>query len=121
MTVLDTNIIIEILNGNRDIVDKVKAIDTELAISSITTMELYCGAANKAELNKLERFLLAFHILHLSTDISKLSTQLIKQYAKSHTLDIPDSLIAATALSKNYKLFTLNLKDFKYIPKLRLL
>ena len=39
---------------------------------------------------------------------------------KSHTLNIPDSLIASTALEYKCKLFTYNLKDFKYIDGLKL-
>ncbi len=45
---------------------------------------------------------------------------LIKKYAKSHSLDIPDALIAATAIVNNFKLFTYNLKDFKYIEDLHI-
>ena len=46
---------------------------------------------------------------------------LIKTYAKSHNLDIPDSLIAATVLVLSCKIFTYNLKDFKYIDGLVLI
>jgi predicted nucleic acid-binding protein len=46
--------------------------------------------------------------------VRKKATNLIFKYAKSHNLTIPDALIAATAKS-NIPLFTLNLKDFKYI------
>ncbi len=112
---------IEILKGNQSIIDRIKALKNNLAISSITSMELYYGALNKSELNKLERFISSFTHVHLSNDISKLSIQLIKKYAKSHNLDIPDSLIASTALTHNYKLFTLNIKDFRYIPNLELI
>jgi len=46
--------------------------------------------------------------------------KLIQEYTKSHHLDIPDSLIASTTLSIDGKLFTYNLKDFKYIDGLEL-
>jgi len=45
---------------------------------------------------------------------------MIEHYSKSHGLQIPDAIIAATALSFEMKLFTLNLKDFKYIDGLKL-
>ena len=35
-------------------------------------------------------------------------------------LDMPDSLIAATAIELNLPLFTYNIKDFRYIPGLQL-
>jgi len=38
----------------------------------------------------------------------------------SHKLSVPDALIAATALSNNTPLYTLNIKDFQFIPGLQL-
>ncbi len=121
MILLDTNILIEILKGNQKTVEKIQSLDTTFAISSISVMELYYGALNKAELNKLEKFVSLFHIVHLSENISTQATKLVKTYAKSHNLDIPDSLIASTALVHKYKLFTYNVKDFKYIKNIELL
>ena len=121
MIILDTNIIIELFKGNLQILQKLKSFHKDFAISSITLMELFYGAHNKKEVNELEKFLSSFSLLHITTDISKSATQLVKTYAKSHTLDIPDSLIAATALSHDATLFTLNTKDFTYIPNIKLL
>ena len=70
---------------------------------------------------KIEKFLSLFKVIHLSREISTKSIRLIQTYAKSHHLDIPDSLIASTALVENYKLLTYNIKDFKYIKDLDLL
>ena len=42
-------------------------------------------------------------------------------YAKSHSLDIPDSIIASTALVLGGRIFTYNTKDFKYIDGLELI
>ena len=119
--VLDTNILIEILKGNQAIVEKLERGDFVHCISAITVMELYYGALNKAELIRLKKFITLFEVIEVNTDISILSITLIYTYAKSHNLAIPDSLIAATAMSKNIKILTLNLKDFKYIEGLILL
>jgi len=59
-------------------------------------------------------------VLRIATNISETAVSLIEQYAKSHTLNIPDALIAATAIENNLELFTLNVKDFKYISELKL-
>ena len=118
--VLDTNVLIEILKGNKETITKVQSFDETLLISSITAMEIYYGAKNKAELKKLEQFTALFKVEHLTKDISIKATGLIITYAKSHTLDIPDSLIAATALVSDGKIFTYNKKDFRYIDKLTL-
>ena len=121
MILLDTNVLIEILKGNQKTIEQIQSFDTTLAISSITVMELYYGALNKMELNKLEKFVSLFQIIQLNEAISTQATKLIKTYAKSHTLDIPDGLIASTALVKRCKLFTYNVKDFKYIKHIDLL
>ncbi len=121
MILLDSNVLIEILKGNQNTIDKVQSFNTTLAISSITVMELYYGALNKAELNKLEKFVSLFYIVQLNENISTQATKLVKNYAKSHTLDIPDSLIASTSLVGKYKLFTYNVKDFRYIKNIDLI
>jgi predicted nucleic acid-binding protein len=42
------------------------------------------------------------------------------RYSLSHKASVPDMLIAATALSHDVTLYTLNIKDFKFIPDLNL-
>ena len=118
--VLDTNILIEILKGNKTIIKKLELLSTDFVISSITVMELYYGALNKAELFQLKKFISLFKVIEINENISSISTELIFQYAKSHNLAIPDSLIASTAINIDSKLLTLNLKDFKYIDGLLL-
>jgi len=121
MILLDTNILIEILKDNHETIKKVHSFDERLAISSISAMELYYGAKDKAESKKLEKFISLFEIIHIDISISSRSITLIRTYAKSHGLDIPDTLIAATALVQGYKLFTYNIKDFRFIEGLILL
>jgi len=41
-------------------------------------------------------------------------------YSLSHNLSIPDALIAATAMEHMLELYTLNTKDFQFIPGLML-
>jgi predicted nucleic acid-binding protein len=121
MILCDTNIIIEILKGDDRTIKIIERIGLEnIAISSVTVMELYFGAFNKRELNKIKKHLKALNIVHFDNDISELAVRLIESYSKSHGLQIPDAIIAATALSLEAKLFTLNLKDFRYIDGLKL-
>ena len=105
MILLDTNILIQILKGDNKTIKLVESLPESLSISSISAMELYYGALNKSEIRKIEKFLLLFEVIYLNKDISQNATKLIKTYAKSHNLDIPDSLIAATAIVNNHKSF----------------
>ena len=121
MILCDTNVIIETLKGDEKTIKIVESIGLEnIAISSVTVMELYFGALNKRELNKIKKHLKALNIVHFDSDVSELAVSMIESYSKSHGLQIPDAIIAATALSLELKLFTLNLKDFRYIEHLKL-
>ena len=122
MILCDTNVIIEILKGNKRTINFIESIGLEnIAISSVTVMELYFGALNKRELNKIKKHLQALNIVHFDTDISESAIKLIERFSKSHGLQIPDAIIAATAMTSKIKLFTFNLKDFKYIDGLKLI
>ncbi len=118
--ILDTNILIEILKGNQKTIQIVEQFD-RLCISSITVMEIYFGALNKQELKKLKQFVSSFDVISLNENISNIATNLIYKYTKSHTLDIPDALIASTSIFINTPLFTYNKKYFKYINDIELL
>jgi len=121
MILCDTNVIIEILKGNEKTITIIESIGLEnIAISSVTVMELYFGALNKKELSKIKKYLKAINIVHFDNDISELAVSMIESYSKSHGLQIPDAIIAATVMSYEMKLFTLNLKNFKYIDRLNL-
>ena len=121
MILCDTNVIIEALKGDDKTIKIIERIGLEnIAISSVTVMELYFGAFNKRELNKIKKHLKALNIVHFDNNVSELAVRLIESYSKSHGLQIPDAIIAATALSLEIKLFTLNLRDFRYIDGLKL-
>jgi predicted nucleic acid-binding protein len=122
MILCDTNIVVEIFMGNKEIIELVETVGLDnVAISSITVMELYYGVLNKRELNKIKKNLKSIQVVNIDHDISKMSIKLTEQYSKSHGLQIPDAIIAATAIVWGVKIYTLNLKDFKYIEGLKLM
>jgi len=86
----------------------------------ITVGELYYGARNKRELQKIRKHLSLLTQFPLTAVVSQVFIDLLENYALSHGLTIPDALIAATAVANNLPLYTFNLKDFRYIPELYL-
>ena len=78
------------------------------------------GALNKRELKEIKKHLKSLQVLHINPEISQASVDLIEKYSKSHRLQIPDAIIAATSMVNNVELLTYNIKDFKYIQDLRL-
>ena len=121
MILCDTIILIEFYKNNSDIVDELQKLGlAELAVSVVTSGELYFGAKDKRELEKIQKQLSLIQQIPLDLDISNRFLSLLEEYALSHKLSVPDALIAATALSQNIPLYTLNLKDFQFIPGLKL-
>jgi predicted nucleic acid-binding protein len=116
----DTNILIEYYKNNADVLEQLKTIDAaNIAVSVITKAELFYGARNKQELQMLERHLSFCQCYQVDTQISKLFAELMKIYSLSHRATIADIMIAATAVVHAVPLYTLNVKDFRFIPNLQ--
>lgn len=82
-------------------------------------MELYQGCLNKYEFAKIKKELIGFNSIPLSEEIGDIALKLSQQFALSHKMGIPDTLIAATDLVYDLELKTHNLKDFRFIPTLK--
>jgi predicted nucleic acid-binding protein len=119
MILCDTNILIEFYKGNSVIIDELHEIGlSALAVSVVTTGELFYGARDKLELAKIQKHLSLMKQIPLDEEISNRFLALLEEYALSHKLSVPDALIAATALSRKLPIYTLNIKDFRFIPDL---
>ena len=124
--ICDTEVIIDYLDhrqvrhlSTKHFIDNEIGLDF-VALSAITKMELMAGVSNKEALAKLNKNINRFNILLINPEITSIALQLIESFKLSHNLAIPDSLIAATTLYTGFKLFTFNVKDFKFIPDLQL-
>lgn len=121
MTLCDTNIFIQLFNGNEETLVEFNRIGREnVIVSSITVMELYQGMGTKNELDYMKKKIKYFDIIEVDPVISKLARKYIEKYNLSHGLNIPDAFIAATATTHRIELFTYNLKDFQFIPGLKI-
>jgi tRNA(fMet)-specific endonuclease VapC len=121
MILCDTNIFIEIYRGNNVVIEILKTIGQQnIAVSDVTCGELLYGARNKKELQAIRKDLNKLTILPIQTTISNLSVEMVEKYSLSHKLALPDALIGATALFHNIELYTLNLKDFRFLKDIKL-
>ena len=121
MILCDRNILIEFYKGNSDIISELQEIGLpNLAVSVITSGQLFYGAKDKNELSRLKKHLSHLNQIALDKEITSKFLELLERYALSHKLSVPDALIAATALAQNMSLYTLNLKDFRFIPELQI-
>ena len=92
----------------------------KIVISDVIKAEILFGAKDKRELQILKKYLDTFPSLAILPEISKMAVDFIEKYCLSYKLNLPDALIAATAIHHNIELFTLNVKDFKFIPNIKL-
>jgi len=121
MILCDTNIFIEVYRGNDAMLKTLKAFgQPNIALSDVTCAELLFGARNKSELIALKKDIKQLNVLPITSDISSLSVQLVEKYSLSHKLSFADALIAATSTFHKIPLFTLNVKDFKFISGVEL-
>ena len=121
MILCDTNILIEFYKSDTRVINTLKTIGQEnFSISVITQAELFYGAKNKTELYQLKNHLSSCLRHSITEDISALFVDLMLRYSLSHKVTIPDMLIAATAITHKIQLYTLNIKDFNFIPELSL-
>jgi len=121
MILCDTNIFIHAFNGNEETIAKMKQIGFEnIVLSSITVMELFQGMRNKKELELMKTRIKYYDTVEIDSRVSILATGLIETFALSHGLQIPDAIIGATAITHEIEIFTYNLKDFQYLPGIKL-
>jgi hypothetical protein len=121
MILCDTNILIEFYKNNNAVISELKKIgQPNIAVSVVTSGELIFGAINKKELHQILKDLSHLNVLSIDAGICSIFLKLMEQHSLSHKLSLPDALIAATALVHDVPLYTMNLKDFRFIPKLKL-
>lgn len=116
---VDTNIFVFILKGNAVLRNLIE--NTACALDTTIYAELIQGAKNKIEVQKIEKYLTKFDLIHFEESISRKTLELIRTYSKSHGLMFGDAIIAATCLEKDLILITFNFKDFRFIKGLKIL
>lgn len=120
--VIDASILIDHLRGGRVWRKFLKEAgpETELYLSTIVIFELFSGKSmeNPNVLTKVAKLLKLFETIDFDVSIAKRAGQLYRDI--SETLDVPDYIIAASALSIGGMVLTLNKKHFQKIPGLDL-
>ena len=112
---LDTNILIDYLNGIDAAREEIGRYETAL-ISTISWMEVMVGASENEEAT-IRAFLSRFVLLPLTGDIAERAVTIRRQTK----MRLPDAIIWASAKSENALLVSRNSKDFPPdIPGIRM-
>jgi len=119
--IIDTNVLIWYMKGNEK---AYKAIENSknFFISVVTYMELVQGMRNKTELNNLRRALHYWNskILYISEEISVKATFFVEQHYLSHSIQLADALIGATAIAYGLPILTGNDKHYKILKDIQI-
>lgn len=123
MIIVDSDILIQYSRGDAAAAQWLETASgsDELVISVVTEIELLYGSRDKTHLKETQKLLITFEIIQIDETISRQASSLIEKYCLSHRLEMPDALIAATALVKRCELGTINRRDFRFIDGLRLI
>ena len=116
MTVLlDTDVAIEILRAKNHIISSkwsgLVASGAVIFYSPVVAAEVWAGALPH-EHQLISIFFRPLICIPADYEIGELAGALLRKFAKSHGLDIPDALIAATAIQHNAALWTRNRKHY---------
>ncbi len=122
---LDTNVCIELLRGNRTISQKLISLgEGSCCLSVITLYELMFGAyyskQEEKEVPKVKMFVECFPIVPLMDAAEEYAIIKTRLRASGILIDEFDLMIAATALSGGYVLVTDNIKHFQRITDLKI-
>ena len=118
-TIIDTSVLVDYLRGLPLAIEFLDSIKLS-HISIITWMEIIQGSRNKRDIKINSFFLSNFKVIKIDKQISNLTMDLMKKYKLKYNLLILDAFIAATAVNQNKKLITRNIKDFKFIKRLKI-
>jgi predicted nucleic acid-binding protein len=121
---IDTNIIIYLLNGNKHHIEFVRKLGgRKLGTSVISFIEVLVGTKNPREQKEVSKLLENFEVIPLNKEISTRTANFLRGKKKKSTSNpkLADIIIASTALELKVPLVTNNPKDFKTFKKLKLI
>ncbi len=121
MYLLDTNVVIHYLGNSlpfNSIEFLNQFIDENSYVSVITQMEILgFNYKSKTEKHITQFFIENSTVLEINADVVQKTIAI----RKSRKIDLPDAIIAATAIVNGFTLITQNVKDFEKIQGIKLL
>lgn len=121
---IDSSIIIDYLRGGKKWEEFITLSevgqDLQLFLPTIVIFELYSGTSTKnaRQLQRMIYFISRFERIDLNYDIAKLAGELLRD--TKHRIQVSDYIIAASALSINAAVVTLNKRHFEQIPNINI-
>jgi predicted nucleic acid-binding protein len=112
---IDSDILIEVSRARDEVIlerwDQLSREDTAVMCSPVTVAELWHGARPQ-EHATLDALFVAINCIRIDINVGQRAGEYLKQYAKSHHVELGDALIAATVAIHNLALWTRNQKHY---------
>lgn len=115
----DTDVLVDYLRGRPRAVRFVTTHGDRLALSSVVIAELYAGVQGAAELVTLDAFVAIFRASPVTAQLARAGGLLKRDFAPAHGLGLGDAILAATVLSEDGELATLNVRHYPMFQGLR--
>ena len=118
---IDTDVLIWYMKGNRKAYEVIEETD-QFFISVVTYIELVKGLRNKQELVLLRKALKKWNskLLYINEEISIKAMFYIEQHYLSHSMQLADAMIGATAVTHGIPILTGNDKHYKNVNEIKI-
>lgn len=119
--IIDTDVLVWYMKGNEKAYEIIENTNT-FYISVVTYIELVQGMRNKNELNNLRKALRGWstQILYISEEVSTKAMFYVEQHFLSHSMQLADALIGATAITYGFPILTANDKHYKVLQDIEI-
>jgi len=119
--IIDTDVFIWYMKGNEKAYKAIEKAD-HFFISVVSYIELVQGIRNKKELNSLRQFIHSWDakVLYISEEISSKAMFYVEQHFLSHSLQLADALIGATAVAYGLPILTGNDKHYRTVKDIQI-
>jgi predicted nucleic acid-binding protein len=119
--IIDTDVLIWYMKGNEQAYKAIQMANN-FFISVVTYMELVQGMRTKKELNTLRKSIHSWDakVLYISEEISSKAMFYVEQHFLSHSLQLADALIGATAVAYGLPILTGNDKHYRTVKDIQI-
>ncbi|HEX8329577.1 MAG TPA: type II toxin-antitoxin system VapC family toxin [Hymenobacter sp.] len=119
LILLDSDVLIDVLRKDAVAETLVTTLGSAapLGISIVSRMKTIRRCRNREVQQQAEKLLRRFQVLALDEAISRRADELISHYYLGQNLEIPDALIAATAIEYDLPLLSKNQRDFRFLDE----
>ena len=120
---IDSSVIIDATNDHLDALEYVNDLlgAGKSGIHAATFAEVIVGTRDARELFRLRRFLRPFEITNPAPEDWARALEFLGRLHLSHDVDLPDCLIASTALRLNVPVSTVNDRHFRLFKGLKVI